>query len=219
MSGARAGYLPVTIGVDRGGSREHRGVAVDEAGDLQTERQAFVLQHRQRDRRDRRAATRARCRPDRRSDRSPSGAAAGAERLMQTSHSPASRRIDRADLLARLEVGAIVVERHRLGFGEPVEHDAAELARVAVAIGVERPAALPGVDPYRQRPRLRDRRFGRFDLARCRRASGPRCRRPSVARCVSSIAALAPGEAAAQPAVSMKATRLGFCAAGTLAGP
>jgi len=57
------------------------------------------------------------------------------------------------------EIGAVFVEGHGLGFGESREHDAAELARIPLAIGIERPARFPTVDAHRERARLRDRRL------------------------------------------------------------
>ena len=72
--------------------------------------------------------------------------------------------IERAVLVALREIAAIVVERHRLRLGEAIEHDAAELVRVALAIGVERPAQFPAVDPQREGARFRDRGLDGGDL-------------------------------------------------------
>ena len=70
--------------------REHRGIAMHEAGDLKAERQAFVLQHAAARSPGCRAARRAPYSSDRRSTAAPSARRAGAARLTQTSHSPAS---------------------------------------------------------------------------------------------------------------------------------
>src|SRR6516225_1131835 len=81
--------------------------------------------------------------------------------------------VERAGLVALRQVVPVVVEAHRFGIGEAGEHGAAELARVALAVGVERPAPFPAVDPHRERARWRDRGFDggelRMGLARERK--------------------------------------------------
>ncbi len=67
--------------------------------------------------------------------------------------------VEGARLVALREIASIILDTHRFGVGEARKHDAAELARVARAIGVERPAPLPAVDPHRELARLRNRSF------------------------------------------------------------
>ena len=141
---------------------------------------------------------------------SPSGAAAGADKATQASHSLRARH--RARALALEQRLPVIVERHRLGLGEPIEHDAAELRCVALAIGVERPARLPRVDLERQRPRRRDRGLHRGDLG----VELPRRSRSAVLSraSASSMARLAPRRIRRS-----RVRRRGFCGAGTRAGP
>src|SRR6516164_10632818 len=72
--------------------------------------------------------------------------------------------VERAGLVALREVFPVVVEAHGLGLGKAGEHGATELARVALAVGIERPAPFPRVDPHRERARWRDRGFDGGDL-------------------------------------------------------
>src|SRR5262245_54331716 len=67
--------------------------------------------------------------------------------------------VKRTGLVALREVVPVVLETHGLGVGEAGQHGAAELARVALAVGIERPAPFPAVDPHRERACWRDRGF------------------------------------------------------------
>lgn len=60
-----------------------------------------------------------------------------------------ARHRARAVFITLGDVAAVVVKAHRFGFGKPVKQRAAELARIAIAIGVERPAPFPGIDAHR----------------------------------------------------------------------
>src|ERR1700760_4315444 len=62
--------------------------------------------------------------------------------------------VERTCLLALGEIFAIVLKAHGFGLGEASQHDAADLARVAVTVGIEGPAPLPGGDPHGERLRL-----------------------------------------------------------------
>ena len=117
-------------------------------------------------------------------------------------------RVERARLLALREVVAVIVEAHGLGLGEPLEHDAADLARVALAIGVERPARFPAVDrasraaaPVRSRPRPR-RPWHRIGASRTsmpaalRRASASAIACLGIGRCAGPARGLEECEAA-----------------------
>src|SRR5438132_1339031 len=73
------------------------------------------------------------------------------------------KRIDAAVALPACYRGAIVGQRHCLGRGETLERRLAELAVVAVAIGVERPPSFPRVDRARQLCRVGDRALDLFD--------------------------------------------------------
>ena len=96
-------------------------------------------------------------------DARPAGAAPGAAERDAGVEFPRQRLIGGAALVAFFDVAAVVVERHRIGPRGKVEHRLAELAGVARAVGVERPARLPGDDVVRRAParrvsRLRPRR-------------------------------------------------------------
>src|SRR5262249_3214788 len=132
--------------------------------------------------------------------------------------------VERAGLVALCEVVSVVVEAHGLGLGEAGEHGAAELARVALAGGIERPAPFPAVDPHRERARWRGRGFDGGDLRiglarenfrtgglspRQRAGHGRLCRGPGWPR----------GGATPQPPVWRTARRRGVRGAGALAGP
>src|ERR1700677_2970231 len=64
---------------------------------------------------------------------------------------------------AFLDVAAIIVEGPRLSPGAKVVQRLAELVRVARAVGVERPARLPGDDVVREFPHVEDRVLDRGD--------------------------------------------------------
>src|SRR5215472_18565767 len=72
--------------------------------------------------------------------------------------------VERTGLVALREIVPVVVEAHGLGLGEASQHGVAELARVALVVGIERPAPFPGVDPHRERARWRDRGFDGSEL-------------------------------------------------------
>ncbi len=72
--------------------------------------------------------------------------------------------IERARHLALGEVVAIILEAHGLGLGQPGEADLAELARVPLAVGVERPAAFPCVDAHGERTGAGDDIFERGEF-------------------------------------------------------
>src|SRR6516164_1008857 len=119
--------------------------------------------------------------------------------------------VKRTGLVALREIVPVVLEAHGLGLDEASQHGAADFARVALAVGIERPAPFPGVDPHRERARWRDRGCD----WRVRTSMPAPLNRASA----SAMACLAWGEATAQPAVSTKARRRGFRGAGALAGP
>ena len=76
--------------VDPARRGEGGGILLLEAHHLEAERQAAIVEHRERERRHAEQRARHRRRPDRRSSRRPTGAAPGAVRVMQASNSAAS---------------------------------------------------------------------------------------------------------------------------------
>src|SRR5262249_15268269 len=83
------------------------------------------------------------------------------------------RRVARAHFLAVSKVFSILIEGHALGLSKPVEHGPAQLIRVPLAIGVERPTRFPRIDAHGEWTRVFDRsgdssdlvmRLARYDL-------------------------------------------------------
>src|SRR6516225_352892 len=62
------------------------------------------------------------------------------------------------------KVFPILIEGHALGLGKPVEHGPAQLIRVSLAIGVERPAPFPRIDAHGEWTRVFDRSGDGGDL-------------------------------------------------------
>ena len=65
--------------------------------------------------------------------------------------------MDLAVALAARNHGPVIGGCHRLRHGQARERRSAELAGIAVAIGIERPTPLPGIDCARQLGRIRNR--------------------------------------------------------------
>ncbi len=183
-----------------------------------------IAEQRQRQRRD--AEQRRRHRELRAAGRAagPPAPRPGADSVTQTSHvgarAPHSARAMRGALARALRDSRSSVMRLGLRLSGPASTLLSLLASRSRQPSSE-PARLPGVDlGARARSRLRDRGLDRRAPWRRRGACGSRCRRRRGACSASSHGlARASGDAIAQPAVSSKASRRGFSAAGALAGP
>jgi hypothetical protein len=104
------------------------------------------------------------------------------------------------------------------GGGEAVAHRLAQLARVAPAVGVDRPPRFPGVDIGRQLARAVNGGFRRGNVGVVvARRDGDAGLREASQRILQRASCVR--EASAQPSVSSKASWRGLAGAGGLAGP